>query len=243
MFFLTATCHPVHLHTWTIEASADPGMGEHQQSQRLFHGCIILIFILVLSNISTIVKYKQSNQRNRRDVTERSEERQRNFILEMLNQTTKKPMSNTLKKKLFQEKYERPHKKLVKSFPKHPNAVISKILNEIREEEVKLNNTKEEIGLLKGILGLSVDGLPEQKKRKKRSSNVDYIEYCPERSPHLLGPLRVDESVKTMKEAESRVTKILPGGKYSSLECQPQQKVAFIIPFRYYLAVVWLSGF
>ena len=85
--------------------------------------CLVIIIVLVFSNVSTLVKYKESSNRFKRETVEVSVERQRQFIQELLNQTTKRPISNTLKKKLFQEKYERPHDKLVTTFPKHPNAL------------------------------------------------------------------------------------------------------------------------
>merc|ERR1719483_1428023 len=117
--------------------------------------CLVLIVILVFSNVSTIAKYNDISTRVKRNTVEVSVERQKEFIQELLNQTTKRPMSNTLKKKMFLEKYERPHDKLVKTFPKHPNAVVSKLLNEIKEQETKTELINEEIGLIKEILGLT----------------------------------------------------------------------------------------
>ena len=108
-------------------------MVDHLTSHKhLTSVCLVIIIVLVFSNVSTIVNYKESSKGFKRETVEVSVERQRQFIQELLNQTTKRPISNTLKKKLFQEKYERPHDKLVKTFPKHPNAVVSKLLKEIK---------------------------------------------------------------------------------------------------------------
>ena len=197
--------------------------------------CFVIIVILVFSNVSTIVKYNESSTRIRREPMEWSVERQREFIKELLNQTTKRPMSNTLKKKLFQEKYERPHDKLVKTFPKHPNAVVSKLLKEIKEQETKTDVIEEEIGLIKSILGLpTLNEMP--KARRKRSiedtSSDSDMPPCPTTSPLLLGTLIVNQSIKTIKEAENKITKVDLGGSFSPPDCKPRQKVAFVIPFR-----------
>eukprot|EP00090_Calanus_glacialis_P037310 TRINITY_DN6410_c0_g1_i1.p1 TRINITY_DN6410_c0_g1~~TRINITY_DN6410_c0_g1_i1.p1 ORF type:complete len:477 (-),score=141.37 TRINITY_DN6410_c0_g1_i1:60-1490(-) len=214
-------------------------MVDHLTSHKhLTSVCLVIIIILVFSNVSTLVKYKESSNRFKRETVEVSVERQRQFIQELLNQTTKRPMSNTLKKKLFQEKYERPLDKLVKTFPKHPNAVVSKLLKEIKEEEAKAEVIEEEIGLIKSILGIPVDTNKFIKNRKKRSiedygSDADsYLPPCPTTSPHLLGALIVNQNIKTVEEAEENVTKVAVGGKFSPPDCKPRQKVAFVIPFR-----------
>jgi hypothetical protein len=200
--------------------------------------CLVIIIILVFSNVSTLVKYQDSSSRFKRETVEVSMERQRQFVQELLNQTTKRPMINTLKKKLFQEKYERPHDKMVKTFPKHPNAVVNKLLKEIKEEESKAEAMEEEIGLIKSILGIPVENNELIKKRKKRSIEVSdsevgsYLPPCPSTSPHLLGALIVNQNIKTLKEAETKVTKVTLGGKFSTSDCKPRQKVAFVIPFR-----------
>ena len=206
----------------------------HPGHKHLTTVCIIIIAILVLSNVSTIVKYNDISTRIKRETVEVSVERQKEFIQGLLNQTPKPPMSNTLKKKLFKEKYERPHEKLVKTFPKHPNAVVSKLLKEIKEEETKAEVIEEEIGLLKSILGIPVKKNNETIKRKKRSSSEEFnnLPVCPKKSAHLLGALIVNQNITTMEEAESRVTGVNSGGKFSPSDCQPRQKVAFVIPFR-----------
>merc|ERR1712106_1103305 len=143
-------------------AGSQVRMADHQAGHKhLTTVCLLVIGILVLSNVSTIAKYNDISTRVKRNTVEVSVERQKEFIQELINQTTKRPMSNTLKKKLFQEKYERPHDKLVKTFSKHPNAVVSKLLKEIKEEE---------IGLIKSILGIPIQKDNSIISRKKRDA-------------------------------------------------------------------------
>jgi len=225
-------------------------MADHQAGHKhLTTVCLLVIGILVLSNVSTIAKYNDISTRVKRNTVEVSVERQKEFIQELLNQTTKRPMSNTLKKKLFQEKYERPHDKLVKTFPKHPNAVVSKLLKEIKEEESKAQVIEEEIGLIKSILGIPIqtyNRIISRKKRNAEDSNRHLdseLPPCPPKSPHLLGALIVNQNIKSIEEAEKKITNVQIGGRFTPLDCKPRQKVAFVIPFRDRAAhlSIWLS--
>ena len=55
--------------------------------------------------------------------------------------------------------------------------------------------------------------------------------HCP---MHLQGSLEVTHTQNTsMEDVEARLERLVTfGGKYAPSECQPRQKVAFILPYR-----------
>ncbi|XP_033029160.1 beta-1,4-galactosyltransferase 1 [Lacerta agilis] len=56
---------------------------------------------------------------------------------------------------------------------------------------------------------------------------------CPEPSPHLVGPLRVEFSLTVdLKKVADDNPEVREGGRYTPKECNALQKVALIIPFR-----------
>jgi len=158
----------------------------------------------------------------------------------LTNVTTKAPASKKSSEKLFKEKVERPHKKLVYKFPSHPNIVISSLLTELGEEEKKNKAIKKDISLLKTFFGLSSEkssseaSLDKRSKRSSRSlkSVSEEVEMCPERSPLLLGALVVNQTKVDLEEVKQRNPNVELGGRFRPQNCKARQKVAFIIPFR-----------
>nr|XP_015200569.1 PREDICTED: beta-1,4-galactosyltransferase 1 isoform X2 [Lepisosteus oculatus] len=59
------------------------------------------------------------------------------------------------------------------------------------------------------------------------------LEQCPETSPLLVGPLRIEFSQPVgLKQIELENPELRDGGRYMPKDCVARQKVAFIIPFR-----------
>ncbi|GAA6225605.1 beta-1,4-galactosyltransferase 1 [Lates japonicus] len=74
------------------------------------------------------------------------------------------------------------------------------------------------------------DNPPEEEKVEEP---VKKLEKCPETSPLLVGPLRVEFSTPVNLEQVKRDNPNLqPGGRFKPKDCEAQQKVAIIIPFR-----------
>ncbi|XP_061886299.1 beta-1,4-galactosyltransferase 1-like [Entelurus aequoreus] len=73
-----------------------------------------------------------------------------------------------------------------------------------------------------------VSTVPKEQKEKKEE-----VDKCPETSPLLVGPLRVEfnmaVSLELIKEKNGHLE---PGGRYKPKDCEARQKVAIIIPFR-----------
>ncbi|XP_076869623.1 beta-1,4-galactosyltransferase 1-like isoform X2 [Brachyhypopomus gauderio] len=59
------------------------------------------------------------------------------------------------------------------------------------------------------------------------------LEKCPETSPHLVGPLRVEFSDPVDLDLIRQEPLLMDGGHYKPSECLSVQKVALIIPFRH----------
>ena len=74
----------------------------HPGHKHLTTVCIIIIAILVLSNVSTIVKYNDISTRIKRETVEVSVEKQNEFIQGLLNQTPKPPHEQHFKKETLQ---------------------------------------------------------------------------------------------------------------------------------------------
>lgn len=67
---------------------------------------------------------------------------------------------------------------------------------------------------------------PEQKLEQK-------LERCPETSPLLVGPLRVEFNTPlSLDQIKEENPNVLPGGRFKPKDCEALQKVAIIIPFR-----------
>lgn len=67
---------------------------------------------------------------------------------------------------------------------------------------------------------------PEKEKVQK-------LEKCPETSPLLVGPLRIEfSSPKSLELTRAENPNLEPGGRYRPKDCVALQKVALIIPFR-----------
>ncbi|XP_028272387.1 beta-1,4-galactosyltransferase 1 [Parambassis ranga] len=59
------------------------------------------------------------------------------------------------------------------------------------------------------------------------------LEACPETSPLLVGPLRVEfKSPVTLEQIKKENPHVRPGGRFRPKDCKALQKVAIIIPFR-----------
>ncbi|XP_063349305.1 beta-1,4-galactosyltransferase 1-like [Pelmatolapia mariae] len=62
---------------------------------------------------------------------------------------------------------------------------------------------------------------------------VKKLEKCPETSPLLVGPLRVEFSIPVSLELIKKENpNVQPGGRFKPKDCEALQKVAIIIPFR-----------
>ncbi|KAM8938959.1 beta-1,4-galactosyltransferase 1 [Pelodytes ibericus] len=56
---------------------------------------------------------------------------------------------------------------------------------------------------------------------------------CPETSPLLVGPLRIEFSISiNLEDIKKRNPNVREGGRYTPADCKAQEKVALIIPFR-----------
>ncbi|XP_033986593.1 beta-1,4-galactosyltransferase 1 [Trematomus bernacchii] len=78
---------------------------------------------------------------------------------------------------------------------------------------------------------------PGEKELDPREKELDprekELEKCPETSPLLVGPLRVEFSSPVKEELIKKENPALqPGGRFRPRDCVAQQKVAIIIPFR-----------
>ncbi|KAI3351395.1 hypothetical protein L3Q82_020205 [Scortum barcoo] len=70
---------------------------------------------------------------------------------------------------------------------------------------------------------------PEQKTEEP----VKKLEKCPETSPLLVGPLRVDFNTPVdLEQIKKENPAVRHGGRFRPRDCKAQQKVAIIIPFR-----------
>uniref|UniRef100_UPI00398E38BD beta-1,4-galactosyltransferase 1-like n=1 Tax=Pristiophorus japonicus TaxID=55135 RepID=UPI00398E38BD len=59
------------------------------------------------------------------------------------------------------------------------------------------------------------------------------LQPCPETSPHLVGPLRIEFSQSiNLEEVKKNNSLVREGGHFTPVECTALQKVAVIIPFR-----------
>lgn len=69
---------------------------------------------------------------------------------------------------------------------------------------------------------------PEQPVEEKKK-----LEKCPETSPLLVGPLRVEFNIPvSLDQIKKENPNLQPGGRFRPRDCVAQQKVAIIIPFR-----------
>ncbi|XP_078070295.1 beta-1,4-galactosyltransferase 1 [Mustelus asterias] len=59
------------------------------------------------------------------------------------------------------------------------------------------------------------------------------LQPCPETSPHLVGPLKIEFSQLVSLEGAKKINPLVrEGGRFTPVECTALQKVAIIIPFR-----------
>ncbi|XP_056154711.1 beta-1,4-galactosyltransferase 1 isoform X2 [Lampris incognitus] len=71
-------------------------------------------------------------------------------------------------------------------------------------------------------------------EEEKKVTNAKKLERCPDASPLLIGPLRVEFSspVPSLELTRKENLNVQPGGRYQPKDCIALQKVALIIPFR-----------
>ncbi|XP_031169602.1 beta-1,4-galactosyltransferase 1 isoform X2 [Sander lucioperca] len=73
----------------------------------------------------------------------------------------------------------------------------------------------------------------EPEKKKAEEPEKKKLEKCPETSPLLVGPLRVEFNMALdLQQVEKENPNLRPGGRSWPTACTAQQKVAIIIPFR-----------
>nr|XP_033780215.1 beta-1,4-galactosyltransferase 3 isoform X2 [Geotrypetes seraphini] len=66
-----------------------------------------------------------------------------------------------------------------------------------------------------------------------RGGLAESLPYCPERSPHLIGPLTVTfNKVPTLKQIKEKNPAVTKGGRYHPPSCEPRHRTAVIIPHR-----------
>lgn len=76
-------------------------------------------------------------------------------------------------------------------------------------------------------------GLEPAKEEKVLEQPVKKLEKCPETSPLLVGPLRVEFNIPVSLELIKKENpNVQPGGRFKPKDCEALQKVAIIIPFR-----------
>ncbi|XP_029436567.1 beta-1,4-galactosyltransferase 3 isoform X2 [Rhinatrema bivittatum] len=69
--------------------------------------------------------------------------------------------------------------------------------------------------------------------QRGRGEPAEILPYCPERSPHLVGPLTVTfNKVPTLKKIQKKNPEVTEGGRYRPLNCEPRHRTAVIIPHR-----------
>ena len=153
----------------------------------------------------------------------------RDFLTSLSNQTTALPLSDSLQKRLFLEKYQRPHRHMVNTFLSKPDKVLTALQREVsdsgkcpsihcwlclvqvREEEQKQGRIQTEIALLRALLGGSSEERSERRSRegggrrsRRRRATEEDLPPCPSTSPELLGTLVVrQEPVLTMQQVQS----------------------------------------
>lgn len=73
--------------------------------------------------------------------------------------------------------------------------------------------------------------LPPQEEKAGEPEKT--LEKCPETSPLLVGPLRVEFNIPvTLEQTKDENPNLQPGGRFRPKDCVALQKVAIIIPFR-----------
>ncbi|XP_039976131.1 beta-1,4-galactosyltransferase 1 [Xiphias gladius] len=76
----------------------------------------------------------------------------------------------------------------------------------------------------------SLERQPEEREAKEP---VKKLEKCPEPSPLLVGPLRVEfKTPVNLEQLKKDNPDLQPGGRFKPKDCEALQKVAIIIPFR-----------
>uniref|UniRef100_A0A3B5QPM2 Beta-1,4-galactosyltransferase n=1 Tax=Xiphophorus maculatus TaxID=8083 RepID=A0A3B5QPM2_XIPMA len=81
--------------------------------------------------------------------------------------------------------------------------------------------------------GQEVERQPTEPGQNTTEEPMKPLEKCPETSPLLVGPLRVEFNIPVSLEQIKRDNpNILPGGRFRPKDCVALQKVAVIIPFR-----------
>ncbi|XP_037531593.1 beta-1,4-galactosyltransferase 1 [Nematolebias whitei] len=77
-------------------------------------------------------------------------------------------------------------------------------------------------------------GQPQDKPEQKTTQEpVKKLEKCPETSPLLVGPLRVEFNIPvTLEQVKNENPNLQQGGRFKPKDCEALQKVAVIIPFR-----------
>lgn len=78
-----------------------------------------------------------------------------------------------------------------------------------------------------------VTGRTQKNLEEKTEEPPKKLEKCPETSPLLVGPLRVDFNINvSLDEVKKENSAVLRGGRFQPSQCEALQKVAIIIPFR-----------
>ncbi|XP_040904048.1 beta-1,4-galactosyltransferase 1 [Toxotes jaculatrix] len=73
----------------------------------------------------------------------------------------------------------------------------------------------------------------EPRHQPEAEQPVKKLEKCPETSPLLVGPLRVEFNTQVnLEQIKKDNPNLRPGGRYKPKDCEALQKVAIIIPFR-----------
>jgi len=164
--------------------------------------------------------------------------------------TTEKPRVSLKPIRLDMARFEievlKPHKDMKKKFPNHPDMVINKLSKYLRKEENKTLTLLKKVSKLKHQLGIDESEIqldnnePTEKhfSRKLKSVEDQELPLCPEKSPHLLGPLYVkQQGIPQLNSGTSEFEKhfssnLAPGGAFKPKECLARTKLAVIVAFR-----------
>ncbi|XP_068181039.1 beta-1,4-galactosyltransferase 1 [Antennarius striatus] len=94
---------------------------------------------------------------------------------------------------------------------------------------VEVRNSSMESGQVQQMDRTPLQYEPEDKQEEPEKK----LEECPETSPLLVGPLRVEFSMAvSLEQVKEENPNVRQGGRFKPVDCEARQKVAMIIPFR-----------
>ncbi|XP_041653839.1 beta-1,4-galactosyltransferase 1 [Cheilinus undulatus] len=102
-----------------------------------------------------------------------------------------------------------------------------------KTEPKQVETKTEEVQEPEKEVPVSQGGEKATEPARKGTEPARKLEKCPETSPLLVGPLRVEFNTPvSLEQVKKENPEVQPGGRYKPKDCVAQQKVAIIIPFR-----------